>query len=620
MDQDQVIGTLSFGSRSKTQFTEDELDLMKTIADHVAIAMQRIRLMQSLERHARTAEAANVAKSQFLANISHELRTPMNAILGMTELALDEELTPAAPRLSADGQGLGRHAAGVAQRNPRLLADRDRQVPTGIGPLQPAAHRRADAQDDGRPRLREGPGIDCDLPDDVPDRFIGDPLRLRQVLLNLVGNAIKFTKQGEVVVSVAEDDVRSQTDDGEDERKFVLQFAVTDTGIGIARGRSAKDFRPLHPGRCFHDAKLRRHGLGAGDLLEPRQPDGRPNLGREPARPGKHVLSSPSRWCPSPIPGRIGGDRFAALEQLHGLPVLVVADNLTTRRILEQTLASLGHAAGGRRRCSHGLGQDPRGVAAGRAFSVAIIDAIMPQIDGFTLAGWIKNDPRLAGATILMVSACSRPTHGCRCQELDVLCLEKPISQSTLFKTIAQALGLHCPPRAAAADSAEKPAGLPAARPLRILLAEDNPANQKLALFLLEEARPQRGSGQQRPRGRGAGQQPGFRPRADGRADADHGRLPSHGRHPRLAEPGEGPAADHRHDRPCHERRPGALPGRRHGRLSHQADLQQGTVDDAFTSAEKRKLENEAYSSRRTSMRAGSSAAGRTTSCEPETS
>ena len=204
MDQDRVIGTLSFGSRSKAQFNDNEIDLMKTITDHVAIAMQRIRMMQSLERHARTAEAANVAKSQFLTNISHELRTPMNAIMGMTELALEEELTPCV----RDYLQTAKDSADVLLELLNEILDFSR-IETGFFQLEsvPFSLRRIVEQTlktMGVRAAEKGLELLADLPDDLPDQFIGDPLRLRQILLNLVGNAVKFTKKGEIVVSVAE--------------------------------------------------------------------------------------------------------------------------------------------------------------------------------------------------------------------------------------------------------------------------------------------------------------------------------------------------------------------------------------------------------------------------------
>ena len=211
MDQGRVIGTLSFGSRTKPAFAEDELALMKAVADHVAIAMQRIRLLESLERHAQAAEAANEAKSQFLANMSHELRTPMNAILGMIDLALPKAADPTVQRLPANRQGLGRPAADAAERPVGLGQDRVGQTGTGIGPLQPAA----DAGPDHASPLRAGEreracASTAACPRIRPTPLVGDRMRLQQVLLNLAGNAIKFTERGEVEISAEHRGIRDQ--------------------------------------------------------------------------------------------------------------------------------------------------------------------------------------------------------------------------------------------------------------------------------------------------------------------------------------------------------------------------------------------------------------------------
>ena len=281
LNQGRVIGTLSFGSRTKPAFADDELALMKTVADHVAIAMQRIRLLESLERHARAAEAANVAKSQFLANISHELRTPMNAILGMTELAL------------------GRGAAG---RSSATTCKPPRNRPTccwncSTRSSTSRGSRRANSQLEAAPfslrrvveqtlktmgvrAYEKGLELLCDVPDEVPDRLVGDPLRLRQVLMNLVGNAIKFTEQGEVLVSAR----LSTFPLGEAE--VMIEFAVADTGIGIAAEHQAEIFSPFHQADASTTRQLRRHRPGTGDFGQPGGPDGRADLGGEPARPG----------------------------------------------------------------------------------------------------------------------------------------------------------------------------------------------------------------------------------------------------------------------------------------------------------------------------------------------
>jgi PAS domain S-box-containing protein len=202
MDQDKVIGTLSFGSRSKPTFAEDELGLMKSVADHVSIAMQRVRLLESLDRHARAAEAANVAKSQFLANMSHELRTPMNAILGMIDVALPKANDPIV-------KDCLQTAKGSADLLLTLLNDLLDSARIEAGKLQlesaPFSPRRMLQQITrilSSQASEKGLALHCRMPDVMPHAVIGDRIRLQQVLLNLAGNAVKFTERGEVEISV----------------------------------------------------------------------------------------------------------------------------------------------------------------------------------------------------------------------------------------------------------------------------------------------------------------------------------------------------------------------------------------------------------------------------------
>ena len=172
-----MIGTLSFGSRARPVFAEHELALMKTVADHVAIAMERIRLLETAERHARAAEAANVAKSRFLANMSHELRTPMNAILGMTELALGEPL----PASARDYLQTAKESADTLLELLNEILDLSR-MEAGKFDLEatPFGLRRMVEQTlktMGVRAYEKGLQLLCEVPDEVPDRLVGDPLR-----------------------------------------------------------------------------------------------------------------------------------------------------------------------------------------------------------------------------------------------------------------------------------------------------------------------------------------------------------------------------------------------------------------------------------------------------------
>lgn len=473
LDQGKVIGTLSFGSRLKTSFAADELALMKAVADHVAMAMQRIRFLESLERHAQAAESANVAKSQFLASMSHELRTPMNAILGMTDLALSEQLSP----LVRDYLQTAKESADLLLELLNEVLDFSR-IEAGRFELEstPFSPRLAAEQVVKTLAVRayeKGLELVYDLPDDLPDRVLGDPLRLRQVLMNLVGNAIKFTTRGEVVIQAS---VETRTAEC-----VVLKFSVIDTGIGIAQDDQERIFSPFTQA----DASTTRQYGGSGLGLAISQKLVTLMGG------GIWVESQPGQGSTFHFTVTLPIGPQAALPEETGLPdceafrdvaVLVVADSATSRRVLQHMLSSWAMRVEVAPDVPTALTRIHQAAASGENYRLVLADAVMPGITGFTLAEWLKNDGRLVEAVILMHSAADRQSYPQHCQELDVQGLEKPISRSALFGAVAQALGKEA--AACPADSRKMPQAIPE-RPLRILVAEDTPANQKLVEHIL---------------------------------------------------------------------------------------------------------------------------------------
>jgi two-component system, sensor histidine kinase and response regulator len=408
----------------------------------------------------------------------------MNAILGMTELALDEELTP---RLR-DYLQTAKDSADMLLDLLDEILDFSR-IETGHFQLETAPFSLRHIVEQtlktmGIRAYEKGLELIADLPDDLPDQYAGDPLRLRQVLLNLVGNAIKFTKRGEVVVSVAEDE-RGPRDDGEDECKIRLQFAVKDSGIGIAPEDCRRIFAPFTQADASTTRSYGGTGLGlaiCSSLVK--LMGGRIWIESQPNRGSTFYFTVDLIRQPEAVAEP--EESLQLLEQLQGLPVLIVSVSEATRRVLEQNLVHWGMKPEAVGEVPAALAEIHEALAAGRSFPLAIIDAVMPQIDGFTLAGWIKHDRRLAGAMILMTSTNSPQAHVSRCRELGAICLEKPILRSNLFKAVNHALGLTCvPPPAVEPAPVEKQAN--GERSLRILLAEDNVANQKIALYLLKK-------------------------------------------------------------------------------------------------------------------------------------
>jgi PAS domain S-box-containing protein len=251
VNQGQTIGTLSFGSRLRPTFSEDELELMKAVTDHVAVAMQRLRLLKSLESQTKAAEAANEAKSRFLANMSHELRTPMNAILGMIDVALPKATDPTVQDCLQTARG----SADLLLTLLNSLLD-SAKIESGKLELEsaPFSLRRMLDQLTRVLAVRaseKGLSFCCRLPEGAPDAVLGDRMRLQQVLLNLAGNAIKFTERGSVEISLH---VLSQ------DREADLEFAVRDTGIGIAPSSQERLFQPF----AQADASMTRRFGGTG--------------------------------------------------------------------------------------------------------------------------------------------------------------------------------------------------------------------------------------------------------------------------------------------------------------------------------------------------------------------